>query len=491
MIIALKFRLMCHPVLCQAAALLAMLFLLATPATAATVNFTVNASEPVTVTGTPRLAIDVGGVTRYATYASGSGTSAITFSYAVQPGDFDANGIALASPLELNGGTIADSAGNPASALTFTLPDTSAIKVQTYTASFTTSPITDANANAVSFAIAKAPTGASFNYTITSSGGAGTVSGSGTISGASHTVSSVDVSALPFGALTLSITASTPAGGAGAAKTATTNPTFTGVLDSQSAAVAFSVRRLRAGYTGALLRVRRSSDNATQDIGATVGGNLDATALASFCGSASCFVSTWYDQSGNGRNAAQSTPGSQPRLVTSGVTELLGSRPAVRFDLSLSLVALNALSTSDEFTASMTSVERVRAASTYAWRLNKQSFPAARVIGYLPFSDGFLYFDVAGFTVPNRIFKAWTVPTGTPAVVTFQNSAAAGTRGVYVNGSLFLSGNGYADASDRLALGEGYQGHFGEFILFPSSIASANRLAIERNQGAYFGITVP
>jgi len=471
--------------------LLAALCLPCTQAAAANLVFTVATSESVVVTGVPRIAIDVGGITRYATYASGSGTSSLTFAYAVQPGDFDGNGIALASPLDLNSGAITDIAGNPASSLAFTLPDTSALKVQTYTASFTTSPITNSNANAVSFAIAKAPTGASFTYTITSSGGAGTVSGSGTISGASHTVSNVDVSALPSGALTLSVTVSTPAGGTGAAKTATSTPSFAGVLDSQSAAVAFSVRRLRAGYTGALLRVRRTSDSATQDIGATVGGNLDATALASFCGSASCFVSTWYDQSGNGRNAAQSTPGSQPRLVTSGVTELLGSRPAVRFDLSLSLVALNALSTSDEFTASMTSVERVRAASTYAWRLNKQSFPAARVIGYLPFSDGFLYFDVAGFTVPNRIFKAWTVPTGTPAVATFQNSAAAGTRGVYLNGSLFLSGNGYADASDRLALGEGYQGHFGEFILFPSSIASANRLAIERNQGAYFGITVP
>ena len=78
--------------------LCALAWMLATPASSATLNFTVTASEPVTVTGTPRLAIDVGGVTRYATYASGTGTAALTFSYAVQAGDFDANGITLVSP---------------------------------------------------------------------------------------------------------------------------------------------------------------------------------------------------------------------------------------------------------------------------------------------------------------------------------------------------------------------------------------------------------
>ena len=219
--------------------LIAALCLFGMPASAATLTFTVNTSRPVTVTGTPRLAIDVGGVTRYATYASGTGSAALVFSYPVQAGDFDANGITLASPLELNGGTIADGVGNPATNLAFTLPDTSALKIQTDTAAFTTSPITSANATAVSFAIAKAPTGATFNYTITSSGGAGSVTGSGTISGVTHTVSGVDVSALPTGTLTLSVTVSTAAGGTGAARTNSATPSLTArALDGLSPAAA-------------------------------------------------------------------------------------------------------------------------------------------------------------------------------------------------------------------------------------------------------------
>ena len=82
----------------RALGLFTLICLPRTAAVAATLNFTLTVSEPVTVTGTPRIAVDVGGVTRYADYTAGSGTSTLTFSYAVQAGDFDANGITLVSP---------------------------------------------------------------------------------------------------------------------------------------------------------------------------------------------------------------------------------------------------------------------------------------------------------------------------------------------------------------------------------------------------------
>ena len=74
-----------------------------------------------------------------------------------------------------------------------------------------------------------------------------------------------------------------------------------------SAAAAYSVRLLRTAYTGSAIRVRRSSDNAEQNIGFTALGNLDESSLTSFCSGTDGFVTTWYDQSGNGRNATQST----------------------------------------------------------------------------------------------------------------------------------------------------------------------------------------
>ena len=78
-------------------------------------SFTVNTSEPLlidTSTGTPRLVLNVGGVTRYATYVSGAASGALLFQYSVQAGDTASTGISVNSTLDLNGGRLADAAGN-------------------------------------------------------------------------------------------------------------------------------------------------------------------------------------------------------------------------------------------------------------------------------------------------------------------------------------------------------------------------------------------
>lgn len=96
---------------------------------ATSIPFTINMSQAVNVTGTPRIAIDVGGVARYATYTSGSGTSALTFTHTMVTGDVDLDGITLTASIDLNGGTIKDLAGNDLSPLTFTAPNTANVKV--------------------------------------------------------------------------------------------------------------------------------------------------------------------------------------------------------------------------------------------------------------------------------------------------------------------------------------------------------------------------
>lgn len=467
------------------ACLVLLLCLAATPATAATLTFTLTTSEPVIVSGSPRIAIDVGGVTRYASYTGSTGTAltSLPFAYAVQAGDFDADGIDVTPQIDLNGATLSDGAGNPPAPVTFTKPDTSALKVQTYTASFTST----SNLSAASFTIAKAPTGASFSYSVSSSGGSATVTGSGTIGSLSHLVSGVDLSDLAGGTLTLSVTVSN-ASGTGTAKTDAVTPSFTGILDSvPTAAAAFSVRRLRAGYTGPSLRVRRSTDNTQQDIGFTIGGNLDKAALTSFCGSATCYVTIWYDQSASGRTLTRTTTASQPRIVDAGTLELLGTRPAPRFYGAQSM-STNPPPNADEFTVSLTAAERNRN-NNFIFRLLGGTTTFVRA--HLPWSDGNVIFDVGGNTAPYRIQTSWTVPIGTPAVVSFQNSASAGTRSVFVNGSLFLSGTGFAAPAGDFLVGFNYDGHLPEFIFFSSSISSSNRLALERSQGSYFGVTVP
>ena len=100
-------------------------------------------------------------------------------------------------------------------------------------------------------------------------------------------------------------------------------------------AVCYSVRLVNASYTGPCMKVRRSNDNATSDIPFSFtpdGRALDETALLNFVGSNSAFIDTWYDQSGNGRNAVQATTANQPRIVNSGTIDRINTRPTVLFD---------------------------------------------------------------------------------------------------------------------------------------------------------------
>lgn len=96
----------------------------------------------------------------------------------------------------------------------------------------------------------------------------------------------------------------------------------TGFLDGLAAVprCCLSLRKLTSTATVAV-RVRRSSDNAEQDIGfigSTVGSALDTTSLSGFVGSNSAFVTTFYDQSGNAQHAVQATTTKQPRIVNAG-----------------------------------------------------------------------------------------------------------------------------------------------------------------------------
>jgi PKD repeat protein len=116
---------------------------------------------------------------------------------------------------------------------------------------------------------------------------------------------------------------------------------FQGILDIYTTAdLAFSLRRLRVGYTGNCIRVRRSGDNTEQDIGFNATDTLDTAALLAFVGSGNGFVTAWYDQSGNSRNIAQSTAVNQPQIVSSGVVLTRNGLPCVRYSASINTMAL-------------------------------------------------------------------------------------------------------------------------------------------------------
>lgn len=114
-----------------------------------------------------------------------------------------------------------------------------------------------------------------------------------------------------------------------------------------SAGAAYSVRKLRAAYSGYFLRIRRSSDNKEADFGddgtgwitaSSVAANgsdpaLDGQTLATFFSGTDGFVTTAFDQSTNSRNATQTTSSYQPQMVSGGsLITGSNSRPCWRGD---------------------------------------------------------------------------------------------------------------------------------------------------------------
>ena len=104
------------------------------------VTVTLATSEATIVTGTPTLTLSDGGT---ATYASGSGTSGLTFDTTVQAGQNTPD--LSVTAVNLNGGTIADAAGNAANLAGATATPTSDLVVDTTT---TTPPVTPSGEDA-------------------------------------------------------------------------------------------------------------------------------------------------------------------------------------------------------------------------------------------------------------------------------------------------------------------------------------------------------
>jgi hypothetical protein len=98
--------------------------------------------------------------------------------------------------------------------------------------------------------------------------------------------------------------------------------------------VAYSLRKLSASAINCI-RVRRSNDNAEQDIGFInnkPNAPINTGQLLQFVGANNGFVTTWYDQSVSAVNVSQSTAADQPQIVSSGGLILKNTLPSIKFD---------------------------------------------------------------------------------------------------------------------------------------------------------------
>lgn len=97
---------------------------------------------------------------------------------------------------------------------------------------------------------------------------------------------------------------------------------------------AWSTRLVVGGYSGPLLRVRRSGDHAEKDVGFTTNGSLDTATMTSFTSRSSAHVMVWYDQSGNQHHLRQNDREKQPTIIRDGALDVENSRPVINFNRS-------------------------------------------------------------------------------------------------------------------------------------------------------------
>lgn len=260
------------------------------------------------------------------------------------------------------------------------------------------------------------------------------------------------------------------------------------LLDTYTgAAAAYSLRKLRSGYTGNAIRVRRSSDSAEQEIG-FASGVLDTASLTTFCGAGDGFVVTWYDQSENSRNVTQATTTLQPQIVSAGSVITEGSNPAVQFD-----------GTDDCLTISSISLDLATFSSFSVFRFS--STPTSFIFSYSLASDSADRHTLFNNAPTSQfIFRHGGSNPGAAVSGNLNHNIAscvydASAENVAINGSAFTTNAKVVSATaDRILIGSRggltFPGKLQEHFSFAADMTD-EKAAIESNMAAFYGITLP
>jgi len=264
------------------------------------------------------------------------------------------------------------------------------------------------------------------------------------------------------------------------------------------AAAAYSLRNLVGTSNPAVVRVRRDNDDAEQDFTAT---EVSDGTLAAWVGAGNDgFVRTWYDQSGNGNNATQTTTANQPSIVSSGSLQTINSKPALSFNGSSQHLSAHAVASAFSGTDKPASAFHVSKVN------NNTNFMSVAALGNSATNNSLFvlgdYFNNNSLNFGKRDdgFVTKITQAGTPGAV--QNLISITTNGTSISGyrqSTAILSNFNCDvglltlnrftigAHERVSVGSYLNGFIQEVIYYPSDLASS-RLAIESNINAHYAI---
>lgn len=298
--------------------------------------------------------------------------------------------------------------------------------------------------------------------------------------------------------------------------------TYKYLLDAYpGASAAYSTRKLKSSYSGSAIRVRRSSDNAEQNIG-FVGEDLDTATMKTFVGAGNTgFITKWYNQGDSAAldfeiNAASS----QPRIVISGVVERQGGKPSIYFDANRFLSITNSANRFNYLhktgQAAVFALVRPGIVSdpNAAYCILDNCSATTSQIGYIlnyedrvivPRNNGITSNVMRGVpatnvssNTPNNYFTANTFGLITN-LLDNGNATAADRNFLYINGAseqklnVSTSTPSTSDATNNIRMGRTFAGTFNmvgnitEIVIYPSN-QSGSRTGIENNIKSFYGL---
>src|SRR5210317_1934128 len=250
----------------------------------------------------------------------------------------------------------------------------------------------------------------------------------------------------------------------------TAAPSFTGLLNEtygSGAEAAYSTRRLNGNVTECMV-IRRASDSTTTTIG-FVDGDIDESAITTFCTGTTCTVVTWKDQSGNAVDASAVNEGT---VYESGALKKINGKLYIdggRYDAS--------------FTGSSTghlfmTLQRPTIGGTQRYIATSDSTNKYYFFGY----DGNTGSTSSGVSVNSYRFNGTTASSVNRDFI-WDNTANQTQATVDVDDSSLINRRLYYSGFNAP--------YYQEFIYYSSTKSTANRDSIESNIGDYFTQNTP